>query len=104
MEVLRNLIEKPEETVDALLGDIPTEGEPKQMCAHYKSAVRAFLEYMEVCTAHNAQHACLDECLLGWARWAVDVKELYADPKVRARALQQRTDLAGKQYKIQYSS
>ena len=93
--VLRNLIRAPEDTVDALLGEIPTEGEPKKLCAHYKSAVRAFLEYRDVCAARNAHYSSLDECLLGWARWVVDVKELYVDPDVREKAMLKRTELAG---------
>ena len=77
-EVLRNLMKAPLETADALLGEIPTDtSEPKKMCAHYMTAVRAFLEFCDVCKAHEAQYGSLDECLVGWARWVVDVKELY---------------------------
>ena len=98
--ILRNLLSAPDDTTDALLGEIRAEGEPKKMCALYKTALRAFLEYRDLCAARNAQYSSLDDCLLGWARWVVDVNELYVDPDVRAQALQKRTELAGTDYKV----
>ena len=44
----------PSETVDALLGHIEDEKAPKkEMNKHYKTAAKAFLEYLDVCAANN---------------------------------------------------
>ena len=59
--VLRSIMAAPQESVDALVGHIPgAETEEKKMCSHYKSAVRAFLEFLEVCALNNVSYASLD--------------------------------------------
>ena len=76
--VLRGLIMAPKNTVDALLGDIQDDEEKrKDMCTHYKTAVRAFLEYYDLYMSNGTTIGSLDEFLSGWARWCIKPEELY---------------------------
>ena len=69
-KTLRTMIEAPSATVDALLGHIEDEkAEKREMNKHYKTAVKAFLQYLDVCAAET-----LDECFVGWARWNIKCK------------------------------
>ena len=62
----RTMVTAPSDTVDALLGHIEDdEGKQKDMNKHYKTAVKAFLEYLDVCAANNVSYETLDECFVG---------------------------------------
>ena len=83
-KTLRTMLTAPSETVDALLGHIEDDqAEKKDMNKHYKTAVKAFLEYLDVCAANNVSYETLDECLVGWARWTIKSEEQYASAEVR---------------------
>ena len=50
--VLRNVMQSPEDNTDALLGEISTTtAKARKLCNKYKSAVRAFLDYVALCEA-----------------------------------------------------
>ena len=77
-QALRGMMSAPKETVDALLGHMPNQpGETKDYSKHYQVAVRAFLEYLEVCAKRNVSFSSLDECLVGWGRRCIRVEEMY---------------------------
>ena len=83
-KTLRTMIEAPSATVDALLGHIEDEkAEKREMNKHYKTAVKAFLEYLDICAANNVSFETLDDCFVGWARWTIKTEELFASAEAR---------------------
>jgi hypothetical protein len=94
-KTLRTMIEAPAETVDALLGHIEDEkAEKREMNKHYKTAVKAFLEYLDVCAANNVSHETLDECFVGWARWTIKTEEQFASVEAREACNAKKKEIA----------
>jgi hypothetical protein len=64
------------------------------------AALNCFTEYMGVCAAHGVQHATLDDCFLGWARWCIDARVLYATPEQQLACVAARTERAGTYFRV----
>ena len=61
--------------------------------------MKAFFEYMALCESHEVTFATLDDCFLGWARWAIDAHEIYTDEE-QAEACIVRAEKAGDNFKL----
>jgi hypothetical protein len=70
------------------------------MNSHYRTAVRAFLEYLEVCHENKVDHASLDDCFVGWARWSLRPTDLFATPEAQQACTAVREQKAGKTFKL----
>eukprot|EP00667_Euglena_gracilis_P030859 EG_transcript_43523 len=90
-------VKSPAEEADTLLGEIPPPDlvPVKDYRRERMAAPSCFTEYMGVCAAHGVQHATLDECSLGWARWCIDARELYSTPQQQLACVAVRTERAG---------
>ena len=63
-------------------------------------AVRAFLEYVQLCAKRNVKHESLDECLVGWGRWCIRVEEMETSEEAREACLAKKKEIAGEETKV----